>query len=343
MKNSYLSLRARILILMIKRRKISIRKLLNVAHCYIAYFLKLRKSAKSPYVINFELWNECNESCLFCRDKDDKIFDVNPDNTTGAPIPKGKMDIHVYKDIISQTKDYLSLSIPYVNGEPLLSKDVYPAIEWATENRVATMIATNGVLLNERNSEKLLKAGLDCIKIHISGFTQPIHSIEHRRGNVELIKKNIENLVRMNRAGGNEMIILLDYIYYDHNKHELELARKFADDLGILFNIRKGYIKDLEHLEPAAAPEPNMKDVPCDWLWSVLTVDWNGSIFPCCDCVTFSGVDPFAIYKPASGINIHELWNGPKIVAMRNTHLTKGRSPIPVCSGCTRIGVMFKR
>ena len=87
-----------------------------------------------------------------------------------------------------------------------------------------------------------------------------------------------------------------------------------------------------------------MKDVPCDWLWSVLTVDWNGSIFPCCDCVTFSGVDPFGVFKPAAGgLNILELWNGPRIVAMRDTHLTKGRSPIPVCSDCTRIGVMFKR
>ena len=341
MKNNYLSLRVRIILLLLKRRKISVKKIFNVLHCYAAYFLKLRKSARSPYLINFELWNECNESCLFCRDKDDKIFDVNP-NSTGEPIPKGRMDFAVYRDIIAQTKDHLLMSIPYVNGEPLLSKDIYPAIQWATDNNVSTMIATNGVLMNERNNEKLLKAGLDCIKIHISGFTQAVHSIEHRRGNVELIKKNITHLARLNREGGYGMIILLDYILYDHNKHELALARQFSDELGILFNIRKGYTKGLESIEPAPAPEPNMKDVPCDWLWSVLTVDWNGAIFPCCDCVTFSGVESFGVFKPG-GLNILDLWNGPKIVGMRNTHLTKGRAPIPVCSDCTRIGVMFKR
>ena len=341
MKNKYLSLRVRILWLLVKRRKISVRKILNAAHCYAAYFLKLRKSAKSPYLINFELWNECNESCLFCRDKDDKIFDVNP-NGKGEPIPKGKLDFNIYKDIIAQTKDYLLMSIPYVNGEPLLSKDIYPAIQWATDNKVSTMIASNGVLMNERNNEKLLKAGLDCIKVHISGFTQPVHSIEHRRGNVELIKKNITHLARLNREGGYGMIILLDYIYYEHNKHELELARKFADDLGIMFNIRKGYPKGLEHLEPAGAPEPNMKDVICDWLWTVLTVDWNGSIYPCCDCVTFSNVESFAVYKPGE-TNILEAWNGPRIRGMRNTHITQGRDPIPVCKDCTRVGVMFKR
>lgn len=341
MKNSYLGLRLRILYLLVKRRKLSVRKIVNALHCYVAYFMKWRKSAPSPYLINFEMWNECNESCVFCRSKDEHIPDTNPNNA-GGTIPKGKMNFDVYKDIIAQVKDYLIMSIPYVNGEPLLSKDIYNSIQWATDNKVATLIATNGMILNERNAEKLLKSGLDVIKIHISGFTREVHNIEHRKGDVEMIKKNIRNLVRLNNEGKYGMLIMLDYILYDHNKHEMAAAKAFCDELGIMFNIRKGYIKGLEHIEPAAAPEPDMSKVVCDWLWTVLTVDWNGSIYPCCDCVTFSKAPSFGTFEPGK-TNILELWNGPRIVGMRNTHITKGRTPIPVCKDCTRVGVMFKR
>ena len=33
---------------------------------------------------------------------------------------------------------------------------------------------------------------------------------------------------------------MLDYILYNHNKHELELAREFAKNYNMIFNIRPG-------------------------------------------------------------------------------------------------------
>lgn len=340
MKNNYLSLRVRIILLLLKRRKISVKKIFNVLYCYTAYFLKLRKSAVSPYLINFELWNKCNEQCVFCRTADDDIYDHNP-NGNGEYIPKGQLSFESYKDIITQVKDRLIMAIPYVNGEPLLSKDIYKTIQCATDNNIASMIATNGILMNERNGEKLLRAGLDFIKIHISGFTQEIHSIEHRMGDVEKIKENIRHLVRKNREGGYGILIMLDYILYDHNKHEVEQARSFSEELGLMFNMRKGYSKGLEHIEPAPEPEESMAHVPCDWLWTVLTVDWNGAVYPCCDYTSWSGVESLEDFKPGH-TDILKLWNGPKMVSMRNTHVTKGRTPIDICSSCNRVGVTFK-
>ena len=37
---------------------------------------KLKKSGKTPVVIDFELSNKCNERCVFCRDEKGNIFDV---------------------------------------------------------------------------------------------------------------------------------------------------------------------------------------------------------------------------------------------------------------------------
>lgn len=340
MKNSYLALRIRLFLSMLKSGKISFKKLLNALHCYVAYSLKLTKSAPSPYLMNFELWNECNEQCVFCRTTEDGIYDANP-NGPGENLPKGIMPFEVYSGILTQVKDRLIMAIPYINGEPLLAKNIYKAIQLATDNKVATLIATNGVLLNEQNATKLLRAGLDLIKIHISGFTQPVHNIEHRKGDVEKIKENIRRLVNLKKSGGYHTMVLLDYIYYEHNKHEVELARNFSEELGIHFNLRKGYTKGLEGLEPPPPPEPSAAHIPCDWLWTVLSVDWNGAIYPCCDCAVWSGAESYANFKDEP-VDMLKLWNGPKVTQMRNTHLTEGRTPIPVCSSCTRVGVKFK-
>ena len=75
--------------------------------------------------------------------------------------------------------------IPYVNGEPLMYKDIYEAIKYANQKKLLTLIASNGILLNNNNSEKLVDAGLDFIKVHISGFTNQVHQIQHRKGNVD--------------------------------------------------------------------------------------------------------------------------------------------------------------
>jgi MoaA/NifB/PqqE/SkfB family radical SAM enzyme len=338
--NRYLGLRVRLLLVLLRRRKLTFRKLLNVAHCYLAYLLRTERSAPTPMLINFELWNECNESCVFCRSKDDLIYDQNP-SRAGHVIPKGKMAFETFERIIDQTKSRTVMAIPYVNGEPLLSKDIYRAIEAATAAGVGTLIATNGVLLNERNSRRLLEAGLDLIKVHVSGFSQAVHGIEHRRGDVERIKAELQRLVQIKKEYKSATLILLDYILYNHNRHELELARRFADELGILFNVRPGNNKGLEDTEPANVSGPLPVDVPCVWLWTALTVDWNGAVYPCCDHVVWGGAESYSTYEPSTS-DIGEIWNGARSRWMRKVHARDGRTPIQICAQCPRTGTAFK-
>lgn len=339
-KNRYWNVRLQIVLSLLRRGKLPARKILNALYAHMALFLNLRTSARTPMLINFELWNECNESCVFCRSTEGDIPDTNPDGP-GLPIAKGKMPIEIYEQIVDQAKDGLILSVPYINGEPLLSKDIYRAIQFASDRKVGTLIATNGVLLNERNSRKLLEAGLDFIKIHLSGFTQPVHSIEHRIGDVERIKENMVNLVRINREGGYGTLILMDYILYEHNKHELELCREFSQDLGILFNMRPGNPRGMENTELPQSDEPIPVNKPCDWLWTAMSVDWNGAMYPCCDHVTWSGADRYGTFS-AGETDLRETWNGDRIRLWRETHATKGRSPIPICANCPRQGIAFK-
>lgn len=341
MKNYYIALRAKIVLAIISKGKLSFRKVFNAVFCFMAYYLKLKRSARYPFMINFELGNECNANCLYCRNEKGDIYDINPERKTEW-IPKGKLPFDVYTSIIDECQNHLVMAVLYANGEPFLYKDLFNAVRYASERRVATMTATNGQLLNERNCQELLAAGLDFIKIAISGFTREIYSIQHRRGNIEQVKNNIRNLVRLNKAGRYGMIVMLDYILYRYNAHELEAVKQFCRELDIIFNARPGNLRGLEDREP---PPEYKLELPvktlCDWPWKVMTINWNGDLLPCCDYAIWSGSAPYARYE-TGGNTIREIWNGKSVVNYRKVHIEKGRAVIPVCAKCDRKGTAFK-
>lgn len=252
------------------------------------------------------------------------------------------MQLEIFEAIIKQTKDTLLMAVPYVNGEPFIYKELGRAIRIATENNVASMIATNGLLLNEKNINTILDNGLDFIKVHVSGFSREIHSIQHRVGDAELIKNNLKLLSRIIRERNALLLVMVDYILYKHNAHEVELFRKFVKDLGFMFSIRPGNPRGMEHREDKQYNGKPPIGVPCDWLWKVLTINWNGDILPCCDYVTWSdvkGYGKFSLYNT----NISEIWNGQDAINMRTIHREEqGRTLIPICSKCHRRGVEFK-
>ena len=339
-KNKYIITRFLIIVSLIKKRKISLRKLINTCHCFLAYAFRFKRSARSPFLINFELSNSCNANCVFCRNEKGEIHDLNPQGP-GLPIPQGNMPFEIYAEVLRQVKDYLLMATLYINGEPLIYRDIYKAIRFATDNNVASMISTNGILLNATNSKKLLDAGIDFVKIALSGLTQDVYSIQVRRGNVEEVKNNIRTIVKMNQEGNYNAVILVDYIFYNYSRHELPAIRKFCAELGVLLSIRPGNPKSMEDKEPSLSRGESCVNIPCDWLWKVLSINWNGDVLPCCDYVVWSRQKPYATFEKGK-TQIMGLWNGPAVKNMRWTHRNKGRQSIPICEKCDRQGVAFK-
>jgi len=298
-------------------------------------------------MINFELSNECNAQCTFCRTIDGEIYNQNPNEGSGEFIPKGQMSLEMYKEVIDQVKDHLLIAVLYVNGEPLMYKDLSKALKYASERKVATIIATNGEILFEDKIRQLLDSGLDFIKIAISGFTQDIYTVEHRNGNIENVKANLRNLARLKSELNSDLVVMLDFIDYDYNEHQKDLVRGFAEELGFIFNTRPGNLFKLNEERPDLFPEeiPSGPKLPltdlCEWPWKVMTVNWNGDLLPCCDYVVWNNVTPYATMEVGK-TDLAKVWNGPDAADNRKTHTTVGRAGIDICSQCPRTGTAFK-
>ena len=337
-RNYYFFLKVKLFILAFINQKITLRKIYNLLICNLSYILKRTKSGKSPIIVSVDLWNECNENCVFCRDANGNIYDLNPNSKN--IIPKIKLDLIHYKNVVDAFHKDAMMIVPYVNGEPLMYKGIYQAIEYTTNKKVLSLIASNGILLNERNSTKLVEAGLDFLKVHISGFTNPVHQIQHRKGDVELILKNLENFVKIKKSYNSNIIVMLDYILYEHNKHEMDKAINFASKNKILFNLRPGNPKGMEETESKQRDVIFNKKKACDWPWKALTLNNNRDMCPCCEFSIWSTPSPYG--KINENSNLQNIWFGKDVESFRAEHIKNGRTNIDICRNCDRQGIGFK-
>ncbi len=339
-RNQYTLVHLKILLRAVLSGKITVRKMWNWMRCNLAYLLQRETSGAAPYMVSIELWNECNADCVFCRDAKGVIYDVNPGGV--GTIEKGRMPMEMAKDIILQLKDYLLVAVLYTNGEPLMYKDLAEVIRFATDHRVPTIIASNGILLDEKRSQAILAAGLDLIKIQLSGFYQETYSVQIRKGNVEQLKQNIRDFIRLRNEGRYGTIVLIDYIYYNYNKHEFPLVKKFCEELGLMLSIRPGNPKHgLEDKEPPLSTEKLPLEISCDWLWKGMQVNYNGDVLQCCEAVVWSKPPVYEKFQTQKS-RLIEVWNGPAATSTRNLMTTKGRGSMPMCAGCLRKGISFK-
>jgi len=338
-RNSYFFVKLKIVFSAICQKKITLKKIFNAIICNLSFYFKTQKSGKSPIIVSVDLWNECNENCVFCRGDDGKIYDLNSQKKDSY-IPKIKLDVKYFKQVVDSFKENLLMIIPYVNGEPLMHKDIYEAIGYANTNKLLTLIASNGILLNDNNSEKLIDAGLDFLKVHISGYSNPVHQIQHRKGNVDLILKNLENFVKKKSNKKSNTLVMLDYILYNHNRHEVDLAKKFADRNKILFNVRPGNPKFMEDSEAVQNKTSFDFTTACDWPWKALTIDCNKNINPGCEYSIFSNKTPYE--KIEDSTDLTKLWTGQNIIYFRKEHAKNGRVNLEVCKKCDRVGLGFK-
>lgn len=277
--------------------------------------------------------------CVTCRNAPDSLIDITS-HGGGAP-SLGCLDFSRYCCIIDDLKDDLLLATLYVTGEPLLNHRVVEMTRYAADRGVATMISSNGMLLNGSLAERLLVAGLDYLKVAVSGMTQSTYGMYHRGGDVVTVLANIANFEQTRRRLGSRCMVVLDYILFEHNRHELPAARRFCREHGIHFFLRYGRVLPGSGLSSPAESKGHYmpRTTACDWLWNIMTVCADGRAVPCCQFAT--AVEPLIVGK--EGEVAAAIWNGPVYQRLRQIHGTAGRcASLPLCRTCFYSDIDFQ-
>jgi len=285
-----------------------------------------KKSTVLPYMpirIWIELTSFCNFRCVMCPNKDLKKED------------KGYMDIALYKKILTELQGKVFEITLVHRGEALLHPRIIEAIELAESMGFYTRIHTNGSLLTEDLSRKIISAGLDRLSFSFDGCDKDTYEKIRRGGNFE---KTVNNIVRFleikKEMDSKKPETAVEVIYFEDESQE-----KFLQNIdtfkGRFHDLPLDHIVTKELHNWAGELKKDKLDKPvsiCPFPWNALIITWNGNVIPC--------TQDFFGYYVAGNVRdstIESIWNSDNMVYLRKKLSSLDAMEFETCSKCDRI------
>jgi MoaA/NifB/PqqE/SkfB family radical SAM enzyme len=262
-------------------------KAINITLTFASYVLGLKKNLGKPVILKVDLSPNCNLKCTACVHADPTSLPT-PDLRGQNFTPKQFMNPTEFETIISSCSPYLSAVSLYYLGDPLIHPQLSEFIRIANAYSVNTHVNTNfSFVLSDSRIESLVTSGLTHFTACMDGFTQETYSKTRVNGNIDLVKNNLKRLIEYKIKHNSNIHVEVQYLSFDHNRHEVDLARNFCRDLGpVTFTIIRGYLNNycdtneqyvsvLKYYSDTLLPK-------CFWPYFSTVIKYNGDVIPCC-------------------------------------------------------------
>ncbi len=343
-----MSLPHRLRLLREELRFLSVRKVYNLAMESLGPRLRLTRLPYGPTKITVESGNVCNLRCPLC-----------PTGQGDRTATKGMLPFETFEKILDQVgKDLITIRL-YNWGEPLLNKELVRMCELAYERRVSVKISSHLNDLTPELAEGLLRAKVKKIYVSADGATPESYAIYRRGGDFHKVMENIRLLVAKKREldAFFTRVIWLFHVFR-HNEHEVEIARKLADELGIelqLNQARTDMGKEIfETAEDALSRDGHwlptddkycaydreekhaQREVVCTLPWQDTAINWDGKVLACCSIYSEKHT-----YGSIHDAPFREIWNNELYVDARREILGQSDTRDTICKTCKHNGYLF--
>lgn len=178
-------------------------------------------------IVHVEASSRCNSHCPMCSRYTADGY-LQPGLTEEDLTPG--IFYKVFTPEFTKQLDHVYFSGVY--GDPCLNKDLPEFVNYLLDNGCKSVsIDTNGGYRGEDWWAKLARSGV-LINFAIDGAS--IETLEKYRINVNY-DKVLNNLKSFVTAGGNAQ---WNFIVFKHNEHEVELAEKISQSMGVKFRVK---------------------------------------------------------------------------------------------------------
>lgn len=179
---------------------------------------------KIPYKpFDIEITSDCNTTCVFCpRDKIKQKGYITSKNFIKA--------VERFKE----TNHYSVISLCGL-GEPLLHPNLIDFVKYLSDQNLNFNLTTNGKLLTDEMSYKLIEAGLKEIHFSASGVGETYEKIHRLK--FDLIEKNIDRFLKIADGKCNTQLSLISC---KENENQLDHISTFWKKKGIDMVLRFG-------------------------------------------------------------------------------------------------------
>lgn len=247
-----------------------------------------------PRTVLIDIVGSCNLACPSCPSG-------GPDKNRG-----GKMSLEMFRRILEKiSKEQPGATVSIFNWtEPLIHPQAAEFVEAIRHYGLKSRVSTNLNLL--KDADRFAAASPDFMTISLSGFTQPVYSIGHEDGDIEVVKENMRKLSDAFKKANASTELTVYYHKYLHNLHEVDLMKQYAESLGFAFGSGWAYYMPIErvqaYMEDRLPPEEvefvenrfalnirraveatkPFRDEPCLFPTTQLTIDCRGNVQLCC-------------------------------------------------------------
>jgi len=290
-----------------------------------------------PFSIYLEPTNKCNFLCKSCPLSFDDYRDI-----IGY---SGDMDFALYKKIIFDIKKLgklISLKF-YMEGEPLLNKNLIKMMQFAREQDIAERfeLTTNASLLSEEIVKQLIDVKLDYLRISIYSVNQERHEkVTNSKIDINKIYANVKKAREIKDKSASQYpfiyVKMLDTFDEAENQKFKNIYAEIADEVMIEkpMNWNDYENRDLlgayygEKKPEAERTFTNYKDV-CPFPFYSCVINCDGTITIC--CVDWNKKTMIGDLKKNS---FDEIWNGEVANEFRKMHLKREKYKNPSCKNC---------
>jgi len=253
---------------------------------------RARKGAPRPRRLRLEASSACNLRCPSC-----------PTTTgdTDRVVGKGWLEVRHFRELLDDNPGVAEVELSNW-GEVFVNPELVAILREAHARRVGITLA-NGVNLNRCSDEALeavVKYGVRSMTISIDGASQETYGAYRVRGDLRRVLAHIDAInAHKKRLGRERPVLCWQFVVMGHNEHEINQARRMAEERGMLFRAKLTWDDDFSPLRnPEAvrkilghAPTRNawLKERDSDYaentclqLWSTPQVNWDGKLLGCC-------------------------------------------------------------
>jgi len=282
-----------------------------------AYLRRHSRLSALPVEYIVETTARCNLYCPMC-----------PRET--HPQPKEDMTAEIFDRLVRETGRTAEHMMLIGLGEPFLDPKIFDRIEYCARHRISTLLSTNGTLLDEDLSDRLLRSPLEHVTLSFDGATRESFEFYRKGARFEKVRDNFVRFCRMKKERGARIQVVVQMVRMERNAAEVEDFIRFWSAVPGVDQVR---IKEDETnlMRPGAGHDAADWKYPCHYLWrGPMYVKHNGDVYPCCQSYMLDG-------KPVGRIgeqSIEGIWNSEAMRRMRRLHAAGRAGEIDVCARC---------
>ena len=151
-----------------------------------------RLTSDFPSQILMDITEVCNLACTHCP---------HPEFAKSEHYDGRMLDPILNEKMVEEVRLHGQGKTQYIryaaNGEPLSHPQGYDMIETAVKySGVYVTLTTNGKIMNEKRTQRLLDAGVHMIDISIDAFSPETYSKIRVKGDLSVTRANVQRLIR---------------------------------------------------------------------------------------------------------------------------------------------------